>query len=103
MSALLETLNHLISAALEKQPGGSSMQVRSVRLDSDTMRVIARLDHPQFNGEVVLALVAEPLKDHRQTLRIQVESWPETLPSMLEPFRRTLEKARLHLELDFSP
>lgn len=102
MNGLLDTLNHLISAALAKQGGGSPLALRSVQADADGLKIIARIDHAACKGEVVLRLVAEPPDGQKQCLRLRVESWPETLPGGMEPFRALLEKARLHLELDFS-
>lgn len=102
MSTLLEMLNHLIGAALAERDTYGALQVHRAWLEPDGLRVRATVAHPSCRGEVVLHLVAEPPQGSRQALRVVVERWPETLPPALDSLRGVLEKARLHLELDFS-
>ena len=103
MSGILELLNHLLQAALAEQRAGGPVTVRSVELDPDGGRLIARIDHPAVQGEVVLKLHIEPPSGHRQTLRLSLEQCPETLHPALEAFRGVLEKIRIRVELDFTP
>lgn len=106
MNGLLAMLNHLAATALTGGSGGGALQFRSMVLDPEGGRIVARVDHPQCSGEVVLRLRVEESEEsdgRRQTIHLSLESVPETLGPHIEPFRRVLEKARLRLELDFEP
>ena len=106
MNGLLAMLNHLAATALAGRSGGGALQFRSMVLDPEGGRIVARVDHPQCSGEVVLRLRVEESEEsdgRRQTIHLSLESVPETLGPHIEPFRRVLEKARLRLELDFEP
>lgn len=112
MNGLLAMLNHLAATALAGSSSGGALQFRSIVLDPDGGRIVARVDHPQCSGEVVLRLQvvdsqaageSEESQGRRQTIYLTLESVPEKLGPHIEPFRRVLEKARLRLELDFEP
>ena len=100
MSTLLTALNHLLGTALAGQGGQGAFVVRSLALEADGARLIARVDHPLCQGEVVLRLKIEPPQGGRQALRLELERAPEGLASALEPFRALLASARLSLEID---
>ena len=106
MSALLDVLNRLIAQALAEQVPEAlrgAVQVRQVRLETDGARIVAQLLPPAGEGELVLRLRAEPAQGPRQHLLLTIEQGPRHWAPGLEPFRRVLERARLRLELDFSP
>lgn len=106
MHPLIEMANHLLATVLAGIDPQGVLRVRTCQLDEAGVRLSAWIDHPEASGEVVLALhVDPPAGPHglRQTLRLTVERWPERLPPALEALRGVLEKARLTLELDFTP
>ena len=102
MGDVLAMLNHLLAAWLAEKGSGEGWQFTEVRLDAQGGVIRAQLSRGGFDGEIVLRLDADPLQDGRQTLRLRVEQWPTQLPDALRPFRAVLEKARVHLELDFN-
>jgi hypothetical protein len=51
----------------------------------------------------VLRLRAEPAQGERQDLLLTLEQPPAHWGAGVEPLRRVLERARLRLELDFTP
>lgn len=106
MHPLIEMANHLIATALAEVGESDVLRIRGCQLDESGLHVSAWLDHPKASGEVQLSLRVDPPEGPRglqQTLRLVVERWPDRLPTGMEPLRRVLEKARLKLELDFSP
>jgi len=100
VSTLLTALNHLIGTALAGQSGQGALVVRSLTLDAEGARIIARVDHPLCRGEVVLRLRTESPQSGRQTLRLEVERAPEQFSAALEPFRVLLTSAQLRLDFD---
>ena len=103
MGDVLTMLNHLLAAWLAENGSGEGWRFTEVRLDAQGGVLRADLSRGGFSGEIVLRLDADPAQGARQTIHLRVEQWPATLPGALTPFRTLLEKARLHLELDFSP
>ncbi|HEX7926677.1 MAG TPA: hypothetical protein VF678_03735 [bacterium] len=106
MHPLIEMANHILATALAQAGTSDTVRVRNVQFDDAGLRISAWLDHPKASGEVQLALRVDPPtgpEGQQQTLRLVVERWPDKLPSALEPLRRVLEKAKVKVELDFSP
>ena len=103
MGDMLAMLNHLLAAWLAENGSGEGWRFTEARLDAQGGILRAQLQRGGFDGELVLRLEAEPPQGNRQTLHLRVEQWPAQLPAGLAPFRTVLEKARLHLELDFEP
>lgn len=102
-AALLDVLNNLLATALAGQEGGGAVQIRSLVLDAEGGRVVAHVAATQAQGEVVLRFRADPPLGDRQTVHLVLEQVPKELSPALAPFRRLLEKARISIELDFSP
>lgn len=103
MSDLFTLLNHLTEAALAQGKGQGTVQVRSLILDSEGARLVLWLEHPQARGEAVFRIQAEAADGEKQTLRLTLIQAPPEFGPLLEPFRKLLEKARVSIELDFSP
>lgn len=103
MGGLLAMLNHLAATWLAGQEAGAAWRFTEIALDAQGGIVRAEVATAGFAGQVVLRLMAGPPQDGRQSVYLAVEQWPATMPPALEPFRRVLEKARLTLELDFTP
>ena len=103
MSDLFTLLNHLTEAALAQWKGQGSVQVRCLILDPEGARLVLWLEHPQARGEAVFRIQAEAADGEKQTLRLTLIHGPAELGPLLEPFRKLMEKARISIELDFSP
>jgi hypothetical protein len=108
VNPLLELLNRVLGEALDPALAGEvalgrGVQVRSVVLDEQGARIVLLLQPPAGEGELVLRLQAEPPQGERQSLALTLEQPPPHWHPALEPLRRVLERARLRLELDFSP
>jgi hypothetical protein len=106
MHPLIEMANHVIAAALAAAGQGGALRVRSCALDESGARISAWLDHPAAAGEVRLALRIDPPQGTaglQQAVCLTVEQWPDHLAPALEPLRRVLQKAKLTVDLDFSP
>ena len=103
MSDLFTLLNHLTEAALAQWKGAGTVQVRGLILDPEGARLVLWLDHPQARGEAVIRIQAGAIDGEKQTLRLTLLHGPAELGPLLEPFRKVLEKAKISIELDFSP
>ncbi|MEE8436687.1 MAG: hypothetical protein V3S64_18005 [bacterium] len=107
MSDLFTLLNHLTEAALAQwklqRKGQGAVQVRGLILDPEGARLVLWLEHPQARGEAVFRIQAEAADGEKQTLRLTLLHGPAELGPLLEPFRKLLEKAKISIELDFSP
>lgn len=106
MHPLIEMANNLLATTLAGAGQPGALRVKTCQLDESGLRISAWIDHSKASGEVVLALRVDPPTGPRglqQALRLTVERWPERLPPALEALRGVLEKARLTLELDFTP
>ena len=103
MSGLIGLLNALAQAALEDQPEGAALRVRAVSLDGQGGHVQGRIDHAEAAGEFSLRFTVDAPQGKQQSVQLVVEQWPERLPPALETFRTLLERARLRLDLDFTP
>ena len=103
MDGLLGMLNHILAAWLRQLQEGEDWIIHEVRLDSQGGFMRAEVTRGDFQGEVVIRFHAGPPREARQTLHVAVEQWPAHMPEALERFRKVLEKARLQIDLDFSP
>ena len=103
MSGLIGLLNALAQAALAEQPEGAALRVRTISLEGEGGHLQGRIDHTTATGEFTLRFTVEAPQGAHQSIQIVVEQWPEQLPPALEPFRTLLTRARLRLDLDFTP
>jgi len=103
MSEVLEFFNHLLGVWLQARGHLPGVTLHRLTLEPEGARLAGRLEHPLARGDFALRLQVAAPREGRQRLHLSVEQWPEHLPEGLEPFRRLLETARLHLELDAPP
>ncbi|MDH4247913.1 MAG: hypothetical protein OEW39_08855 [Deltaproteobacteria bacterium] len=82
------------------QRGLGAVVVRSLTLEPEGARLVARVDHSLCRGEVVLRLRIEPPRQGRQTLRVVLERGPEGVAEVLEPFRGIFASAQMNLEIE---
>lgn len=103
MSQLITMVNHLLQTWMAQAAPGEKWQFHALTLDETGGKILGRVNFKDFSGDVLARLTVEDAGENRQVIRLKIEQWPQQMPPSAEAFRKLLEKARLTLELDFTP
>jgi len=105
VSALLDALNHVLTAALAGDGPHTygPVTVHTVHLHASGAHVTGELTHAWAEGAFELTLRVDPERDGRQAVRVHAARLPDRLSPMLEAFRDTLTRSELRLDLAVLP